>query len=46
MFLFLMIVVAGIYPAAFAQLSAKPIYVIVHGAWVVIPVHYVAKEFM
>lgn len=33
LFLFLMIVVAGIYPAAFAQSSAKPIYVIVHGAW-------------
>lgn len=33
LFLFLMIVVAGIYPAAFAQASAKPIYVIVHGAW-------------
>jgi len=28
-----MIVVAGIYPAPFAQSSAKPIYVIVHGAW-------------
>jgi len=33
LFLFLMIVVAGIYPAPFAQSSAKPIYVIVHGAW-------------
>lgn len=33
LFLFLMIVVAGIYPATFAQSSAKPIYVIVHGAW-------------